>query len=385
MSLPCPFGPLRSLPRRLLCSVIIAGLAALLPAQPLEAAHWHVNCETGADNNSGRDGAPFATIQTAIKTARDGDVIELHPKGAVFRQSATFHNRSNLTIEGNGVTLDGADPLPADGWEEVEPGLARRKLPRTALDRHLLILDGRMERMGRTQSANSPTFPAVADLKPGQFCFENDGEKSGWLYVRGSTKNLEWATRVSGIATGGTCRNLVVRNLNTRNFLNDGFNIHGDARQLRFETITGYDCFDEGFSAHETSECRIDGGRFSGNENGVADVNASETVYRNCEFTGNVNFEVLFAGAAHQLIDCRIVNTTAVTALSAGPRAGDAAFDLKLIRVALTAPDRPKPGRARVSGGTLTVEEGTLENMNFDSTGTRRPETNAPDASRGGN
>ncbi len=80
MFLPCPFGPLRSLPRRLLCSVIIAGLAALLPAQPLEAAHWHVDCETGVDTNSGQPNSPFATIQTAIKTARDGDVIELHPR-----------------------------------------------------------------------------------------------------------------------------------------------------------------------------------------------------------------------------------------------------------------------------------------------------------------
>lgn len=374
MSLPCPAALRPPLSRRISTIALLGGLATVLLGQPLDAAQWHVNCETGADTNSGRQDSPFATIQTAIKTARDGDVIELHPKGAVFRQSATFSNRSNLTIEGNGVTLDGADPLPADGWDEVEPGLARRRLPRTALDRHLLIAEGRMERMGRTQSANSPTFPAVADLKPGQFCFENDGEKEGWLYVRGSTKNLGWATRVNGIATGGTCRNLVVRNLNTRNFLNDGFNIHGDSRELRFEAITGYDCFDEGFSAHETSECRIDGGRFSGNENGVADVNASETVYRNCEFTGNVNVEVLFAGAAHHLIDCRIVNTTAVTALSAGPRARDAAFDLKLIRVAIDAPNREKPGRARVSGGTLTVEEGTLGNMNFDSTGTRSPD-----------
>ena len=377
MPLPCPVAPRRSLPRGLFTLAVVGGIATFLSAAPLHAARWHVNCETGKDTASGREDAPFATIQKAIKTARDGDVIELHPKGAVFRQSATFSNRSNLTIEGNGVTLDGADPLPADGWEEVEPGLVRRRVPRTALDRHLLIRDGKMERMGRTQSANSPTFPAVADLKPGQFCFENDGEKSGWLYVRGATKNLEWATRVNGIATGGTCRNLVVRNLNTRNFLNDGFNIHGDARELRFETITGYDCFDEGFSAHETSECQIDGGRFYGNENGVADVNSSETIYRNCEFTGNVNFEVLFAGAAHQLIDCRIVNTTAVTALSAGPRAKDAAFDLKLIRVAIDAPNREKPGRARVSGGTLTVEEGTLGNMNFDSTGTRSPEKTA--------
>lgn len=373
MPLPCSTPLLRALSRRLSLLALLSGLAIFFPAEPLHAARWHVNCETGTDANSGQEDAPFATIQKAIKTAKGGDVIELHPKGAVFRQSATFSNRSNLTIEGNDVTLDGADPLPADGWEQVEPGLARRRLPRTALDRHLLIIDGRMERMGRTQSANSPTFPAVADLKPGQFCFENDGEKSGWLYVRGSTKNLGWATRVNGIATGGTCRNLVVRNLNTRNFLNDGFNIHGDCRELRFETITGYDCFDEGFSAHETSECQIDGGRFSGNENGVADVNSSETIYRNCEFTGNVNFEVLFAGAAHQLIDCRIINTTAVTALSAGPRAKDAAFDLKLIRTSLAAPGRPKPGRARVSGGTLTVEDGILENMHIDATGTRSP------------
>ena len=50
-------------------------------------------------------------------------------------------------------------------------------------------------------------------------------------------------------------------------------NVHGDARGLKFYNIVGYDCFDEGFSAHDTCECEIIGGRFYGNENGIADVN----------------------------------------------------------------------------------------------------------------
>ncbi|MEW4561069.1 right-handed parallel beta-helix repeat-containing protein [Bremerella sp. JC770] len=336
---------------------------------PLTAADWHVDPTVGSDANEGSQSAPLETIQAAINKAAQGDVIHLHPQGAVYRQSAHFRTRTGITIEGNGVTLDGADPLPSTGWEEVEAGLFRRKLRRTALDRHLLLFDGRMERMGRTQSSNSPEFPPVDELMANQFCFENIDETSGWLYVRGDVSNLQWATRVNGVATSGKCRDLVVRNLRARNFLNDGFNVHGDCRVLRFENIAGFDCFDEGFSAHESAECSIDGGLFYGNENGVADVNEAETHYRNCEFFGNVNVDVMLIGRTHSLIDCQIINTTSASALVAGPRSGESSFSLLLERVSIQTRDKQEPARVRLDGGEVTIDELVTANVEMNTTG----------------
>jgi len=336
---------------------------------PLTAADWHVDPTVGSDRQVGSQEAPFKTLQAAINKAAQGDVIHLHPQGAVYRQSAHFRARSGITIEGNGVTLDGADPLPSTGWEEVEEGLFRRQLSRTPLDRHLLLFDGRMQRMGRTQSANSPKFPPVAELKANQFCFENIDEASGWLYVRGDVSKLQWATRVNGIATSGQCRDLVVRNLRARNFLNDGFNVHGDCRALRFENIAGFDCFDEGFSAHESAECSIVGGSFYGNENGVADVNQAETHYRDCEFFGNVNVDVLLIGRTHSLVDCQIINTTSASALVAGPRAGETSFSLLLKRVSIQTRDKKEPARVRLDGGEVTFEALTTGNVEMNTAG----------------
>ena len=329
------------------------------------AAEWHVNPQAGSDAAAGSNREPFATIQQAVKSAGEGDTIYLHPAGAVYRQSVTLNSRSNLTIDGQGVTLEGADPLSPEGWETVEPDLFRKQMQRTPLNRHLLIVDGVMQRMGRTQSANSPDFPPVAQLQKGEFRYEAIDDATGWLYVRGSIEQLQWSTRVNGIATGGKCRNITVRNLHTRNFLNDGFNIHGDCRGLTFTNITGYDCFDEGFSAHETSECVIEHGKFWGNENGIADVNAAETIYRHCEFRDNVNTDVLLIGLQHQLIDCRILNTTTAAAVVAGPRTADQSFALLLDRVEISTAGKQERARVRVNGGTLTVTDCRLRNVDF--------------------
>lgn len=349
---------------------VLLTLGLCLVADSLLAKQWHVNAETGSDSNSGTMDEPFKSLQKGIGAAKQGDVIQLHPRGAVYRQSGSFGHRSGITIEGNGVTLDGADPLPEDGWEQIGKNLYRRQMKRTPLDRHLLIIGGVMQRMQRTQSRNSPDFPPSSELKPGQFCFENIDDKQGWLYVCGSTKNLQWSTRVNGIATGGPCQRLIVRNLSARNFLNDGFNVHGDGRQLKFQNIHGYDCFDEGFSAHETAECEIDGGKFYGNENGIADVNSSETTYRNCQFYGNVNVDVLLIGKSHRLIDCEIRNTTSAAALNAGPRDKEQAFDLTLQRVSITSAVKPGRGHARVNGGTLLLDDCLIENVDLNTLGT---------------
>jgi hypothetical protein len=321
-----------------------------------DAREWYVDVTRGHDGNEGTEAAPLATAQRAVDAATPGDTIHLLPVGAVYRQSMTFKNRSGLTIEGHEVTLDGSDPLPEGGWENVGDGLRRRKLPRTVQDRHLLSFDGRTERMGRTQSRNARPFPKPADLKDGQFCVEAIDDKHCWLYVRGEAGKLEWSTRMNGLATGGENRGIVVRNLMARRFLNDGFNLHGNAVEMRFDRIDGYDCFDEGFSAHETCECLIEHGRFWGNENAIADVNFSRTEYRHCEFHESVGTDVLLAGAGHKLIDCLIVNTPPSTAISFSVRNDqdkDSSLILERVRVRSSVKDA-KP-IVRFDGGQVSV------------------------------
>jgi hypothetical protein len=335
-----------------------------------QAREIFVNPETGDDANDGSSEAALATGQKAVSLAQPGDVIQLLPKNAVYRQSITFRGKSDLTIEGNGVTLDGADPLPAVGWEDLGQQLLRRKIPRTVYDRHLLIVDGKANRMGRTAGKNSlDLFPAADDLKEGEFRFEIIDDEFGWLFVRGSVENLEWSTRSNGIGTGGECSNIVVRNLNARHFLNDGFNIHGHAVGMKFYSIQGYDCFDEGFSAHDTCECEIDGGKFWGCEHAIADVNNCVTHYRNCEFRDSVHVDVLFRGNRHSLTDCLIVNTTPATALSAGPGGEkDKPFELTLTNVEIRG-DAEKPARIRIDGGKASLSSCRFKNVKLNTIG----------------
>ena len=276
---------------------------------------WFVNVESGGDEGDGSDKAPFSTAQVAVNRSAPGDRIILLPPKAIYRQSISLKDGvENLIIEGNGVTLIGSDPLHGAEWESLGNDLHRTFLPRTRYDRHLLIRGETTERMER-RTNGKPDFPAAEDLKPGQFRWDNADEKTGWLTVKGNPDGLEWSTRVSGLATSGRVRNVKVFNLSARHFLNDGFNIHGDARGMQFFNIVGDDNFDEGFSAHDTCQCWIVNGRFRGNENGIADVNEADTYYRNCDFSGNYSVDVLFQGGRHGLTDCNIDSAESVTAI----------------------------------------------------------------------
>ncbi len=338
------------------------------------AADWHVNVESGNDENTGA--APksaFITIQRAVNLCGEGDTIYLHPENAVARQMVKISGKSKFTIEGNGVTLEAADPLPEDGWEMLGDNLFRRKLPQTRWDRHLLIVDGTMQRMNRTQSSNSPNFPKINDLKTGEFRFDNiEGTKEGWLTVCGSTKNLEWSVRPNGVATSGKCENVMILKLNARHALNDGFNVHGECVGFLFEYVKGYDCFDEGFSAHDDCEIRITEGEFWGNENGVADVNRAITQYERCIFRDNVNTDVLLWGKGHILKSCTIKNTTTAAALVGGPRTeGQKGFIIQAVDLQIIG-DKPDGGKARVrvNGGKLHIFISKFENVDFVPDGT---------------
>jgi len=337
-----------------------------MPWLSLSAADWYVHADpaVGDNTNDGSKQAPVATLQRAVTLAKAGDTIHLLPEGALFRQNVLLNTGDDqLTIEGNGCTLSGADPIPEEGWESAGDGLWKRRISIPRWDRHLLIVDGRAETMGRTPSVpKTEPFPAAEDLQPGQFRFDYiDGdEKEGWLTVCADPDkhSLEWGTRPNGLATSGKIRGGVVRDLNARHCLNDGFNIHGDARELVFERISGYENYDEGFSAHDTCECVIRDSRFWLGDHAIADVNSAETHYERCFFGSAINCVVLFQGGAHSLVDCVIEVGGGETALSISTSGGEDPVPVARLRID-GLEIRAAEDRTADTGGKVMLGRGT--------------------------
>ena len=343
------------------------------------AADWfvHASAEIGDDEAAGSRDKPLATIQRAVTLATAGDTIHLIPEGALFRQTVLLNTGDDgLTIEGNHCVLSGADILGDDDWEEAGDGLWKKRVAVPRWNRFFLIVDGRPQTMNRTPATRDGTpFPAEDDLQYGEFRFDaiEGDETMGWLTVKADVKStlLEWGARPNGLATGGKLRGLVVRRLKARHCLNDGFNIHGDARELVFEQIEGFENFDEGFSAHDTCEAVIRDSRFFVGDHAIADVNSAETRYERCFFGSAVNCSVLFQGGIHSLVDCviEIGGTETALAISPGggkPQDGQESPPAKLridgleIRAAKSRPAGSAGGGIRLGGDTVTtVEDGT--------------------------
>ncbi len=309
------------------------GLLSLLTDGAL-ARDWFVNPESGNDENTGSESAPLATAQVAVNRATTQDRVILLPENAVYRQSIKLTSRnSNLVIIGNGVTLTGARTLDASKWEELEPDLHRIKLSPPPMDRHMLVVNGKAVKFGNDTSGITG-FPEAADLKAGEYRWEAVDDSSGWLTYRGPVDQVERASVMNGLATSGKLRNVKVFNLKARHFLNDGFNIHGDARGMQFFAIEGYENFDEGFSAHDTSECWITDGTFLRNENAIADVNNADTYYENCTMGESENFEIFFQGGRHSLLNCTVIPGDGSVPLSILP--GSLAGDIRKSNIPAT-------------------------------------------------
>lgn len=345
--------------------IITIGSTIAAACVSVSAADWYVHADASVGDNAqdGSKDAPLATLQRAVTLASAGDTIHLLPEGALFRQRVLLRSGDDqLTIEGNDCTLSGAEPIPDEGWQSAGEGLWKRRIGIPRWQRHLLIVDGRAESMGRTPSTpKTEPFPVAEQLRAGQFRFDliDGDEKEGWLTVRADPAEhaLEWGTRAVGLATSGKFRGLTVRNLNARHCLNDGFNIHGDARELVFEGISGYDNYDEGFSAHGSCECVIRDSRFTGGDHAVADVGQAETYYERCFFGAAINCNVLFQGGVHSLTDCVIEVADTETALSITNSGGE---DLPLAKLRVDGLEiRTAEGRTANSGGNVVLGDGT--------------------------
>ena len=283
-----------------------------------------------------------------------------------------------ITLDGHGATLEGSDPLDPKKWNEVSPGLFEAKdlLPRlddAIIMRWFFLWDGKMNHMGRTSKGKKAPFVKPQDLKPGEWTFVRDSarDKAGSAQIFGSFfirlpdgQKLDQARifapmRSVGVGLGGANAHLVIRNLTATHPYNDGFNIHGDCRDVVFENIRAIECGDDGISAHESAEYRVDGLVSIGNSTGITDTGTAKTTYRRVFLADNLAFDLYFLNAGRYAVSDAVVLSSSEHSLHvAGGK--DQRSELRLDNV-LIHREGPKGSAAVSKEASLFARRFTLE------------------------
>lgn len=339
------------------------------------------------DIHVGKD-AP--TIAHAIKAAQPGDTIHLEPK--IYRDYAGFYGKKGepgkpITLDGHGATLEGSDPLDPAQWKEVSPGLfaADNLLPSlndALIGRWFFLFDGRMQLMNRTSKGRSAPFKKPGELKPGEWTFVKDPAREkppskqiyGTFFVRlaPDTKLADAGifvpVRSAGVQFSGDNAHLVIKNITATHPYNDGFNIHGDCRDCVFENIHAIECGDDGISAHESAQYRVDGLVSIGNSTGITDTGTAQTSYRNIYLARNIGFDLYFLDEGRYSIINAMVLSSAQNPLTITGRAtGDCR--MKMDNVFIRRLTGPRTGQVALHA-TLEARNCTFENLDIQVTGT---------------
>ena len=258
----------------------------------------HVDNVRGDDGRAGL--APeqaLASIAAGVRLLEPGDTLTLADTGESYRESIVLGRGGEpgapLVIEGNGASVSGLKPIPADKWVVQEDGTWFFAWRRSGSLRPYLVEGGKpVPRASRRE-----------DLGPGQAYWAKEGAFFRPAEGKSVTDHaLEATLRASGVAVTSASY-ITVRNLTAEFFANDGFNVHGECRGLVFRNIVGRYNGDDGFSVHEDVGSVVHGGHFYGNTYGVQDVNASRSVYNGLLVERNRIHGIDLYGGFHSLVD----------------------------------------------------------------------------------
>lgn len=356
----------RTMTLRIICLCVLA-------CAPVFSRDLRVDPERGDDSGDGVS-APVKTIARAIRLAQPGDTVHLAPRS--FSESADLTNKHGepgkpITLEGHGAVLDGSEPVRGSDWEALDDGLYRKRklMPRmddAILGRWFFLWNGTMNHMGRTSKGRSAALKAPAALQPGEWTYVKDEDAFYLRLAPGvalDAANIRYPARSSGVILSGKGAHLVVRDVTSTHVYNDGFNIHGAQRACVFERIAAIECGDDGFSAHEDAECRIDGFVSIGNSTGLCDTVSSVTHYRDVFIRGCLGYDVFFIGDSPHSIENALIESSAQRAFDIEqhtdrPQNGLSSVVLKNVHIRRTGggPQEIRVGK----NGRLTAERCTF-------------------------
>ncbi|MCX6898628.1 MAG: HEAT repeat domain-containing protein [Verrucomicrobia bacterium] len=350
-----------------------------------------------AKGNDASAAGPFKTITRAIAIAGPGDTIHLMP--GHYKESAAFLNKSGepghpITLDGHGATLDGAEPLKPADWEMVSPGLYRNRnlLPVNGanLGRWFFVFDGKMNHMGRTSKGPSAPLKKAEELAPGEWTYVPDApivrkseggrpwdarQLKGAFYIKIDPAkaladyHIEAPLRSNGVSLSGRCEHLVIRNVTSTHVHNDGFNIHGYTRDILFENVKAVDCGDDGVSAHDDCQIRVNVLVSSGNSTGICDVGDSVSHYNRVFIKDCLGFDLYFLDTnEHSVSNSVVMSSAARTLLVTGRPNTNKVCTLRLDNVLVHRMAGTNEVRV-TAGAVLDARRVTLCNLNFLVTG----------------
>lgn len=353
----------------------------LLPISTLLARDIHVGKE-----------AP--TIHAAIKAAQPGDTIHLEPK--VYRDYAGFYLKKGepgkpITLDGHGATLEGSDPIDQAKWREVSPGLFANDdllpgLSDAAIGRWFFLFDGKMQLMGRTSKGRSAALKKPEELQAGEWTFVKDASREkppskaiyGTFYLKlAAGQSLAEAKvfapmRSAGVQFGGDNAHLVIKNLTATHPYNDGFNIHGDCRDVVFENIRAIECGDDGISAHESAQYRVDGFVSIGNSTGICDTGTAQTSYNRVFIADCIGFDLYFLDNGRYKLTNAVIFSKAQNPFTVTSR-DDQHCKLEMDNVLFRRLVEPR--KALIAKTALVLAKRlTMEDITFDARGELRHE-----------
>jgi hypothetical protein len=330
-----------------------------------------------------RVGTDVKTIAEAIIQAQPGDTIHLAP--GRYWESAAFHNKSGepgrpITLDGHGATLDGSEPLKPADWEMVSPGLYRNRnlLPVNPanLGRWFFVFDGKMNHMGRTSKGPSAPLKKVEELQAGDWTYVPDAPITrdarhikGAFYIKiDPAKTLadyriEAPIRPNGVSLSGRCEHLVIRNVTSTHVHNDGYNIHGYTRDIVFENIKAIECGDDGVSAHDDCQIRVNGLVSIGNSTGICDVGDSVSHYNRVFIKDCLGHDLYFLDTNEHSVSNSVVQSSAWRGLVVTGRADtNKVCTLTLDNVLIRRVGKPEPAYVQ-KNAVLRAKRVTLENL----------------------
>ena len=256
---------------------ILYMIGILMLAMNGMASVYYVNNNIGEDSHDGLSAdKPFKTIRQAMSKLSPGDTLIMAPD-CIFHESMVFQRSGTpsapVTIEANGSILSGRENVPADNWKQIEDGLwlNANHLQTGALRPRLFNGDGQMI------SVHFKTKPQ--NLKEGEAVWNQNG-----IYYRAvagekpAEKEFYGTYKESGVVLLNH-NYVVVNNIVTENFANDGVNAHGSCRGLIFRNLISRWNGDDGFSIHEDVQACLYGAHLHHNDFGIQDISISRSSF----------------------------------------------------------------------------------------------------------
>jgi hypothetical protein len=212
----------------------------------IQARDLFVDNTLGDDHHDGTAAAPAAassgpvrTITQALRLANAGDRIMLAKTDEPYRESVTLSGARNsgnfvtpFVIEGNGATLEGAEPISPAAWQHDRGDVFRYRPARTSHQQ--LFIDGLPAVRRKIDSA----LGRLPQLQPLDWCLRN-----GEIYFRVEPGKLPAAYPLScgGMSVGVTLyrvHDVVIKDLAVQGFQLDGVNAHDGVEECLLAGLT---------------------------------------------------------------------------------------------------------------------------------------------------